>query len=440
MSTGYILIVFAVVIVTMIFLISKVKLHPAISILIAAIALGIGLQTPWQELEGVINSGFAGTIEDIAIVIVLGSILGKVLEQTGAAYKITNSALNLFGEKRVIWAIGFSSLILGIPIFADTVVILLIPIVSMLSIKTGRSMMAYGTALYLGALVTASLVPPTPGPIAAAGLLGVPLSEAIIWGFAIAVPSVFMAVLYCNTLNEKVLPKEEYLNAEPLSNEQLPGLGASMAPILLPLILIVLNNAINSILPETTIANVFSFVGSPLAALIAGCIFSLVLTGKEWKTPKVLNNWVEDSLKSAAMPIVVTGMGGALAAFIKNSGVAEKIAELVVGFSIPGIVIPIIIAALIHVITGSNSLAVMTAAALVEPMLGTLGISPLVAFLCCATGALMFKHTNSSGFWVTVTMSNMDAKQGIKSVGIASTISGFTGATLTVILYALGII
>lgn len=440
MSTGYILSVFAVVIVIMIFLITKVNLHAAISILLAAIALGIGLQTPWQELEGVINSGFSGTIKDIAIVIFLGCLLGKVLEETGAAYQITNSALKLFGEKRVIWAIGLSSLILGIPIWADTVVILLIPIVSMLAVKTGRSMMAYGTALYLGALVTASLVPPTPGPIAAAGLLGVPLGDAILWGLIVAIPSVFMAVLYCNTLKEKVLPKEEYLNVDVYDDKKIPSLGLSLAPIVLPLILIVANNGINAAFPETAIANIFAFIGSPLAALLAGCIFSLLLTGKEWNSKKVLNDWVEDGLKSAAMPIVVTGMGGALAAFIKNSGVADKIAELVVGFNIPGIIIPIVVAALIHVVTGSNALGVMTSAALVQPMLDTLGISPLAAFLCCATGALMFKHTNSSGFWVTVTMSNMDARQGIKGVGVGSTIAGFTGAVITVILYYLGII
>ena len=133
-------------------------------------------------------------------------------------------------------------------------------------------------------------------------------------------------------------------------------------------------------------------------------------------------------------------MGGALAAFIKNAGVANAVAETVVQFSIPGIIIPILIAALIHVITGSNALGVMTAAALVEPMLGALGISPLAAFLACGTGALMFKHANSSGFWVTVTMSNMDIRQGIRAVGGGSTVAGVTGAAITVILHFAGII
>jgi GntP family gluconate:H+ symporter len=183
-----------------------------------------------------------------------------------------------------------------------------------------------------------------------------------------------------------------------------------------------------------------AFIGSPLAALFTGCLLSLTLTGNKWKTPEVLNKWVDEGIVAAAMPIVVTGMGGALATFVKNAGVADQIAEIVMNSSFPPILIPIIIAALIHVITGSNALGVMTAAALVEPMLSTLGISPVAAFLACGTGALMFKHANSSGFWVTVSMSNMNVNQGIRAVGGASTVAGFTGAVITCILYALHII
>lgn len=313
----------------------------------------------------------------------------------------------------MLWAILLASAILGIPIWADTVVILLIPIVSNLALQTNKSMMSYGTALYMGALVTASLVPPTPGPVAAAALLHLPLSDAIMWGVLISIPSVFAAGLYCLTLKEPVAPQDEYIkSAEASKDKPLPSVGTSLAPIILPLVLIFLNTGINAMFPDTTVAKVFKFVGSPLAALLAGCLFSLVLTGAEWRSKKVMNDWVESALRSSAMPIMVTAMGGALAAFIKNAGVANAVAETVVQFSIPGIIIPILIAALIHVITGSNALGVMTAAALVEPMLGALGISPLAAFLACGTGALMFKHANSSGFWVTVTMSNMDIPAG----------------------------
>jgi GntP family gluconate:H+ symporter len=171
MSTSYILIAFALCILLMIVSISKWKIHPVTSILVVAIILAISIGTPWQKIESTINAGLASTLKSMAIVIVLGCIMGKILEETGAAVRITKATVNLFGTKHVIWAIALASAILGIPIWADTVVILLIPIVSNLALKTNRSMISFGTALYMGALVTASLIPPTHGPVAAAALL-----------------------------------------------------------------------------------------------------------------------------------------------------------------------------------------------------------------------------------------------------------------------------
>lgn len=442
MGTSYILSVFIIVIVLMILLISKLNIHAAFGILIASIALAIGLGTPWKDIEGIINEGFSGTIKDVGIVIFLGCVMGIILEKTGAAERITLSAIKLLGEKRIVWAIAFSSFILGIAIWADTVVILLIPIISEISLRTKKSMAKLGPILYLGALVTASLVPPTPGPIAAAGLLKLPIGKAIIWGLIISIPSVIAATFYLSHYNaDKVLPKDEYVkSAKEIVGENLPGIGISLMPIVLPLILIMLNTGVNLIMPETPFANFFTFIGSPLAALLTGCILSLILTGDKWRSKLVLNDWVDLGIKEAAMPIIVTGMGGALAIFIKQSGVADSIAQVVAGAGLPGAIVPIIVSALIHIVTGSNSLAVMTGAALVQPMLSTLGLSPLAAYLACGTGALMFKHANSSGFWVTVTMSNLDVKQGIRSVGISSTIAGGIGALITIVLSTIGVI
>ena len=233
MSTSYVLIVFAIVILLMIVLISKCKVNAAMGILLSAFILAIALGTPWQDIEKTINSGFSGTIKSVAIVIFLGCTMGTVLEKTGAAIRITKWAIGMVGEKHMIWAIALSSAILGIPIWADTVVILLIPIVSLLAVQTKKSMMSYGTALYLGALVTASLVPPTPGPVSAAALLNVPLGQAILWGAVVAIPSVIAATFYCMTLKTPVAPKEEFLAAaKETEHMQLPSLSKSLLPIL----------------------------------------------------------------------------------------------------------------------------------------------------------------------------------------------------------------
>ena len=441
MSPTVVLVSFAICIIAMIIMISKFKIHPVTSILVVSIVLAIIIGTPFEKIEGIINKGVADTLKSIAIVIVLGCIMGKILEQTGAAVKIAKWTVNLFGPKYVIWAIAIASLFLGIPIWADTVVILLIPIVSNLAIQGKKSMIAYGSALYLGALVTASLVPPTPGPVAAAALLKVPLGDAILWGFIVSVPSVLAATLYYSFIKEPLAPKAEFIkSAEDIDETKLPSISKSMGPILLPLVLIFANTILSVVMPGTMIAKIFSFVGSPLGALLSGCLYALTLTGKDWLSKKVQNDWVEDALKSSAMPIMVTAMGGALAAFIKGAGVATIIADTVAQSSFPGFLIPIIIAALIHIVTGSNALAVLTAAALVEPMLDTIGVTPLAAFLYCGAGALLFKHANSSGFWVTVSMSNMDIRQGIKGVSVGSTIAGLVGCTITVILSSFGIV
>lgn len=441
MSTFFILIMFILSIILMVLLISKFKVHPGMSMLLAVIFLGICIGTPLGEITGVIQTGFANTIKKIAIVIVLGCVLGKVLEETGAAVSITNSTVKLFGKKNVIWAIALSSAILGIPVWADSVVIILIPIVSKLALETDESIIKYGSVLYLGALVTASLIPPTPGPIAAAALLNVPLGKAIFWGIIVAIPGIIAGVLYCKSLKAHALPKEEYLTVRNESDDStLPSPSASLIPILIPLALIMLNTIINAYIPDTFVAELFSFVGSPLAALLIGVLTSLFLVGPTWKTKTVLNDWVDSSLKMAAMPIVVTGLGGSLALFIRNAQVAEKVAEQVSSINFPGILLPIIIAALIHAITGSNALGVMTAAAIVEPMLPILGISPLAAFLACASGALMLKHSNSSGFWVTASMSNMTLPQALVAVGGSSTVAGTACSITTIILSVIGLI
>lgn len=444
MTTALVLTAFIVTIAMMIVLISKYKLHPAMSILLSVMFLGIALSfiTGYQPTEIVktINAGFAGTIRSIALVIFLGCVLGKVLEETGAAVSITKFIVAKLGSNKVVWAIAISSGILGIPVFADSVVILLMPIVSVLAVETGASMMTYGGALYLGALVTHSLVPPTPGPVAA--LLGLPMGQAVLWGMIISVPSIFFGVLYLKLLNkEKVLPRQEYIdaanNADPSA---IPSVSKSLLPIAVPIILIMFNTIIEANFPKTTLAAIAAFVGDPLPALLIGCLFSVTLVGKGWKSKKVLNDWVESAVRESAMPLFVTGLGGSLALFIRNAKIAESIAEAVAQTPIPAILLPVAIAAIIHVITGSNTLGVMTAAALVEPMLPTIGVSPLAAFLACGTGALMFKHSNSSGFWVTVSMSNMSLLQGIKSVGGFSTVAGFFGALTTVILHYAGMI
>jgi len=444
-TTTIVLILFFVCVVGMIFLITKCKLNAVLALLFATLVLAIGLTTVTDaklaSIEGTISSGFSSTIKSIVIIIFLGCLLGKLLEETGAAQAITLSIVKLVGKKNVIWAIAFSGFILGIPIFSDTVTILLIPIVSNLALETGASMMQYGAALGVGAQITHALVAPTPGPLAAAALLGVPLSTAIPWGIIVSFPGCIASTIFCKQMKPMVLPKQEYVDAYNADKEvKLPGTAASFAPIVVPLILIVSGTIINLQMPDTFVGDFFAFIGSPLAALLTGCILAWILTGPRKTSKLVLNDWVDRAMESAAMPLFVTGMGGALAQFIKDAKIAETIAEAIVGASIPGIFVPIVISVLVHVITGSTTLAVATAGALCLPMIETLGITPLATFLAVSSAGMMFKHGNSSAFWVCTSLSNMSFTQGLIAVGGGCTVASIVCCIVTVILSFAGIV
>lgn len=416
MSNIYILAIFVIAIAIMILMISKWNIHPAMTLLLVVIALGLSIGLSGAQTMDLVTKGFGDTIGKVGLLFFLGCVLGKLLERTGAAIKITNFMYKVFGKKRAIWAIAIASAILGIPILADTIVIVLMPIVSNLAIQTGASMAQYGTVLYLGAYVTASAVPPTPGPLAAAAFLNLDLSQAIIWGIMISIPGILAGTLYCKYLKINVLPKEEFLS-KGIEISKL-SLFQSMAPIILPILLIMISSFLRNVEMNSIIKEFIMTLGNPIVAMLIAVAYSLTLTGSKWKTKEVLNDWVETGLRLSAMPIIVTGLGGSLALIIKDTKVAESIANSISQVNIPPILIPFIIAALVNTITGSNTLGVLTGAAIIQPMLNTLDISPLAAYLACATGAQIFKHSNSSGFWVTVSLSNMDLAQGLNPLEV----------------------
>lgn len=442
MSVTGTLIAFLVAIILMVIAISRFKVHPAISILVVVLGLALVIGIPPEKIAKLVQTGFGKTIGSIGIVIYLGCILGKVLEETGAALRITDSTLKLLGEKRAIWAIAFSAALLGIPVFADSVVIVLMPIVSLLALKTKQSMARFGPALYLGCYITHSLVPPTPGPLAGAALLGVDMGQAIFWGVVVSIPAVIAATLYLKTIPDDVEPKEEFIKSarEGESRTELPSLSLALLPILLPILLIMVSSLLNMVDKKAAISKAFTFIGSPIVALLLGVAVSLALTGRDWNGKKVLNDWVEDSLRMSAMPIIVTGLGGALALLISDVKIADQLARTISESGVPAIFIPFLISVLVNTITGSNTLGVMTGAALTQPLLANLGLTPLAAFLACASGAQIFKHGNSSGFWVTTSLSNMNMAQGLRSVGGATAISGVCSFVVVWILQALALV
>lgn len=445
MSSLYISIVLIAVVALLIFMVSKLKLHAIVALLAASVILGILVKTPLGKIPSTINSGFGSTCTSVALVIFLGSLLGIILNETGAIIKLTNTLVRVFGEKRVLWAIGGSCCILGIPVFPDTISLLTIPLCTNLSKKTGVSMMAFAAVIQIS-ITTSSLVPPTPGPVAGAAVLGLPLGVAIPWGILVSVPGLIATVLYAYTLKNVQVPlnqaflKEDGADTEDTAEFQMSFLRAVL-PIMLPVILIVAQTVIGVMFPDTMLANLMGFIGQPLSALIIGCLTAIFLQVREWwKKQEIRSDWINKAVVDCAGPVFITALGGSLAAFIKNAGVAEILADMIVSASIPGIFVPMLIGILIRIATGSNTLAVTTSAALCEPMLATIGVSPLAAYLAMCSGGICFSHANSSGFWLTCSLSKLDFGQGLRSIGASTAISGLACCAFTLILYFAGVI
>ncbi|MBR8742671.1 GntP family permease [Nocardiopsis sp. MG754419] len=458
MSDLYTLLAFLVAIVVLVVLIARFKVHPVATLFIVVVTLGLVLGMGGTATVELVKEGFGSTLANVGLLIIFGCVLGKMLELSGAAMKITETALRMFAEKRVPWAIALASTVLGIPLIADTAVVMLIPIVSALAYRTGISMMKLGPILYIGAYVMTSVIPPGPGPLASASLLDVSMGEAILYGLMVGLPGVLAATLYLSRIKTYVAPKPEFVEhlvtaggsaggggTDAPAGDETPAprvsLFGSLLPILAPIVFIVFASLAAPVLPEGSwITAVVLFVGEPTMALFLACLLALPLFRGRWRDKETLNDLFESGLRIAAMPLALTGVGGALATIIRETGVAENVAGTIESVGLSPVIIPFLVAAAVCTITGSNILGVMTSAAIMQPLIPSLDLSPLVVYLACATGAQIMKHANSSGFWVTTTLSNMTVGQGIRSIGVASVISGVTGFAVLYAMIAVGIV
>lgn len=483
MSDLFILGAFVAAIALLVVLIAKFKVHPVFTLFLVVAVLALLFGTGGSGTPDLINEGFGNTMASVGLLVIFGCVLGKLLETSGAALRITKATEKMLGTRRKMpWGIALASTIIGIPLIADTVVVMLIPVVSAMAARSKESMMKFGPILYIGAYVTTSLIIPGPGPLAAAGVLEVDFGQAILWGLVVAIPAIAAATFYLTRITTYVAPKEEFVAsvvASPVAQESGSGatrtagatddgsghaaggpapqsdegvvrspytgqpvsLGLSLLPIWLPIVLIMIDSVVTPRLAEGSLpAEVIGFVGAPIVALAIGLVVGMPLFGTAWREKRVLTDMFDQGLRTAAMPIALTGVGGALALLIRNTEVADRLAAGIESSGFPAIVVPFLVGAIICTITGSNILGMLTSAAIMAPLVDVLGVSALAVFLACGSGAQIMKHANSSGFWVTATLSNLSVGQAIRSIGVASLISGLTSFAVTCVLYYTGVV
>lgn len=423
---------------------TRLKLHPFLALLIAAFGYGLlcGKMSPQEVVESV-NAGFGGTIGYIGIVILAGSVIGTFLEKSGGAVRLAQRILQLVGHKNVPLAMGIIGYIVSIPVFCDAGFVILWPLAKSLSARAKTSLAATAVALSLGLYATHTMVPPTPGPVAAAGILKADLGLVILWGlfvgiFALAAACVF-SIKFAAKVDIKVESESEQSDKENLP-AQAPSAFKSVIPIFLPILLIVLRSVSdfpNHPFGQGSVAGFIEFAGQPVVALLAGVFLAFLLPKKLTTDMFSPSGWVGEAVLAVAAIIIITGCGGAFGKVLQNSGLSEVVAERLGGKNL-SIALPFLMAAALKTAQGSSTVAIITTAGTMAPLIESLGLADptgrALTVVAIGAGSMIVSHANDSYFWVVTGLSKMSVKQGYKLQTLGTLVQGIAaGFTLWII-------
>ena len=423
------------------------KLHPFLALLISAFFVGIASGMPLLTVVENVNTGFGGLMTSIGLVIVAGTIIGVILEKSGAAYRMAEVVLRVLGEKRPQLAMSIIGYIVSIPVFCDSGYIILSSLKKSLAKRAKVKVASMTIALSTGLFATHTLVPPTPGPIAAAGNIGASdyLGTIILVGLFVAIPAVIVGYLWAIKVGTKIdveADHEEALDYDEVikSFGKMPSTFKSFLPIVLPIVLIGIGSVAALTGSESEFTNFLRFLGAPTVALLFGVLAALLLLPEI--SEKTLSGWIGESLKEAAPILLITGAGGSFGTVIKNSGVADQLQQMDLGALANGalfLLVPFLIAAALKTAQGSSTAALVITSSLIAPMLPTLGIDgamPLALIvMAIGAGAMTVSHVNDSYFWVVTQFSGMKVTDAYKAQTMATLLQGITTIIVTIILW-----
>ncbi|SFP03819.1 gluconate:H+ symporter, GntP family [Amycolatopsis arida] len=476
----------------------RTRLDAFVALLVAALLTGFVAGSPLTDVLDSITDGFGSTMGAIGIVIGLGVGVGKVLEVSGAADALARAFVRLLGKGREPWAMAGTGAVVSIPVFCDSGYVIMNPLARSIARRKRAGYVTLALALGCGMTLTHHLVPPTPGPLGVAGILGADVGGLILAGLAIALVLLPVVVLYARWIGPRleahVLPeiREEVYGttaraattaatpAHPVTSSGTGGAAApdgpgsttedaiegatedategpaasereprrmsawlAAVPLLVPLVLIVANTVATAVDRNTQgvltgddytpagYAAVLGFVGSPVVALLIGIVLAVYLLLPRATPRNQVGSWLAQAAASAGLIILITGAGGAFGKVLRDTGVGDELAETIAAWSLPGVLVPFLIATLVRLAQGSGTVAMITAASVTAPLVAGLGISPLVAAIACCAGSMVFSYFNDSYFWVVTRFTGLD--------GVAA-LRGWSGITTAAWLASLPLV
>ncbi len=445
MTGWYLFLVIFIAIVGMIVLISKFKWHPFIVLLLSAYFVGLLGGLPVDSLVTTITAGFGGILGSIGIVIIAGTIIGTILEKTGAALTMANTILNIVGKKRAPLTMSLTGAVVSIPVFCDSGFVILSPINRALAEKSGISLAVMATCLSSGLYATHCLVPPTPGPIIMAGTLNADLGLVILVGFAVSIPVMLIGYLYAIKISSKFdIPANPEVSLEQLVEKygKLPSTLKSFAPILFPIVLIALKSIADfpsAPFGDGAVKAFFSFIGNPVTALIFGVGLAVTIIPKS--EPKGTSfSWISAGISSSAGILAITGAGGAFGQVLRTLPLADALSGSLVQMN-AGLLIPFIIAALLKTAMGASTVAMIVTSAMIAPLMADMGmtseIAKVLTVLAIGAGSMTVSHANDSYFWVVSQFSDMDTATAYKTQTGVTLVQGVFTIMILLVLGAL---
>ena len=437
---------FAAVIVLLLFLIAKWRWHVFLALLVPILLFGIIPGVQQNNFIKAFETGFGNTLGKIGVVIVLGSIIAEALKHTGAIQVITRSMVKLVGKKRMPLALTLAGFILGIAIFSDVAYVILNPLVHSAAHATGVGISVMSTGLVGALQLTHAIVPPTPGPLAAAALVGADIGKTIIFGSIACLFGSLASWIWGRYLigpRIETPPSAEFTGTTFLDDDAhlLPTTLRSYLPIALPILLICAQSIAKLVLDEgNLLRSGLDYLGWPVFALSVGVWLAYRNIKTKEERRQANNQWVEDGLRVSAMILVVTGLGGSLSVILRGTPAVTYIADFFASSGLPAIILPFILGIIGNMITGSTTVGVITAGSLIAPMLTTLSLSPEAAMLAGASGSVIIKYVNSSYFWVCTSLSKLKVGDAILSYGGATLVGGVVSFVVVCLLWSLGFI
>lgn len=405
------------------------KVSPFISLLIVAIATGLCLGMPTADLLKSIEKGVGSTLGGLALILCLGAVLGKILEESGAAEKITITLINGFGLKKIQWAVMLTGFLIGIPLYYNAGFVILVPLVFMLVRKTGLPLLYIAIPMAAALSTTHCFLPPHPGPVVLVNAFGADMGKVLIYGIIIAIPAVIVAGPILGRFLKGIRSAEQIAVVPAPTTTALPNAFPSFMIALLPVLLITLAVVCNAFLDQShLLRQFFSFVGEPVIALFISVILAIYYFGiRAGIQMDNIMKWVSDAIAGIAMILLIITAGGVFKQVLQDSGTGTYIASFSSKWQMPPLIFGWIITALLRVMIGSATVAGITAAGIVSPLVAAGTVSPELMVLAVGSGSVFGSHINDSGFWMYKEFFKLTLKQTFLSWTVMETLISIIG-------------